>query len=113
MLNLLLCGVATSNVFDGSKPMGDTGLTLKGIPSQAAVGYLTHLEALRYCQVKASRPIGAAHQLPLPAAHRPLPSPPPAMAGRILLQDALGARVGGGIAEPFYSALCSHQRPHP
>ena len=51
LLNLLLSGAATSNVFDGSVPMGDTGLTLRGIPKRSAVGYLTHLEALRYCQV--------------------------------------------------------------
>jgi hypothetical protein len=51
LLNLLLSGGATSNVFDGSVPMGDSGLTLRGIPRRSAVGYLTHLEALRYCQV--------------------------------------------------------------
>jgi len=32
-------------------PMGDSGLTLKGIPSQCTVGYLSQLEALRYCEV--------------------------------------------------------------
>ncbi|CAM9439534.1 unnamed protein product [Phaeothamnion confervicola] len=31
--------------------MGDTGLTLRGIPARTPVGYLSHLEALRYCQV--------------------------------------------------------------
>lgn len=31
LLNLLLTGHATSNVVDGSVPMGDTGLTLKGV----------------------------------------------------------------------------------
>ena len=51
LLNLLLSGAATSNVFDGTVPMGDTGLTLRGIPRRSAVGYLTHLEALRYCPV--------------------------------------------------------------
>lgn len=51
LLNLLLCGEATSNVFDGSIPMGDTGLTLRGVPKRASIGYLTQLEALRYCQV--------------------------------------------------------------
>ena len=51
LLNLLLSGSATSNVFDGTVPMGNTGLTLRGIPKRSAVGYLTHLEALRYCQV--------------------------------------------------------------
>ena len=52
LLNLLLSGAATSNVFDGSVPMGDSGLTLRGIPKRSTVGYLTHLEALRYCQVR-------------------------------------------------------------
>ena len=31
--------------------MGDSGLTLKGIDQQADIGYLSQLEALRYCQV--------------------------------------------------------------
>jgi len=51
LMNLCLCGKASSNVFDGTVPMGDSGLTLKGIASQNPVGYLSHLEALRYCQV--------------------------------------------------------------
>ena len=51
LINLLLSGRATSNVFDGSMPMGDTGLMLKGIVRTNDVGYLTQLEALRYCQV--------------------------------------------------------------
>ncbi|KAK1932386.1 putative ubiquitin carboxyl-terminal hydrolase MINDY-4 [Phytophthora citrophthora] len=51
LLNLLLTGKAVSNVFDGSVPMGDTGLFLHGVPERARIGYLTQLEALRYCQV--------------------------------------------------------------
>jgi hypothetical protein len=51
LLNLLLTGSATSNVFDGSVPMGDTGLMLCGVQERSRIGYLTHLEALRYCQV--------------------------------------------------------------
>ncbi|KAJ0400221.1 hypothetical protein ATCC90586_002820 [Pythium insidiosum] len=51
LLNLLLTGVASSNVFDGTVPMGDTGLVLRGVTERPAVGYLTQLEALRYCQV--------------------------------------------------------------
>ncbi|RLN92001.1 hypothetical protein BBJ28_00019228 [Nothophytophthora sp. Chile5] len=51
LLNLLLTGKAVSNVFDGSVPMGDTGMLLHGVPRRARVGYLTQLEALRYCQV--------------------------------------------------------------
>ncbi|RHY67793.1 hypothetical protein DYB30_008155 [Aphanomyces astaci] len=51
LLNLMLTGRATSNVFDGVVPMGDSGLVLRGVQSRAQVGYLTHLEALRYCTV--------------------------------------------------------------
>ncbi|TYZ59307.1 hypothetical protein PybrP1_001186 [[Pythium] brassicae (nom. inval.)] len=55
LLNLLLTGCAVSNVFDGSVPLGgdgdNSGLTLRGVPERARVGYLTQLEALRYCQV--------------------------------------------------------------
>ena len=57
LMNLLLVGQATSNVFDGSMPFDDSSassndsIMLKGIPARSAVGYLTQLEALRYCQV--------------------------------------------------------------
>ncbi|KAG6610749.1 FAM188A protein [Phytophthora cinnamomi] len=51
LLNLLLTGKAVSNVFDGSVPMGDSGLSLHGVPRRARIGYLTQLEALCYCQV--------------------------------------------------------------
>ncbi|KAF4321120.1 hypothetical protein JM18_003313 [Phytophthora kernoviae] len=51
LLNLLLTGRAVSNVFDGSVPMGDTGLYLHGVSRRARIGYLTQLEALRYCRV--------------------------------------------------------------
>jgi hypothetical protein len=57
-MNLLLTGRAVSNVFDGDVPMTDEAMTggsqlmLRGIVSQPAVGYLTQLEALRYCQVR-------------------------------------------------------------
>ncbi|KAL4100025.1 hypothetical protein PRIC1_007822 [Phytophthora ramorum] len=51
LLNLLLTGKAVSNVFDGSVPMGDSGLFLHGVPQRPRIGYLTQLEALRYCQV--------------------------------------------------------------
>ena len=73
LMNLLLVGQATSNVFDGAMPLGGgstagdvssgsgngsageshiDSLMLKGTPHRAAVGYLTQLEALRYCQVR-------------------------------------------------------------
>jgi hypothetical protein len=51
MVNLLLTGRATSNVFDGSRELGDSGLMLKGVQRQNDIGYLSQLEALRYCQV--------------------------------------------------------------
>jgi hypothetical protein len=52
LLNLLLSGKASSNVFDGMKPLGgESGFNLKGVFKKSSIGYLTHLEALRYCQV--------------------------------------------------------------
>jgi hypothetical protein len=51
MLNLLLTGQATSNVIDGELQLGDSGLRVRGVARRNPVGYLTHLEALRYCQV--------------------------------------------------------------
>ena len=49
LMNLLLTGQAVSNVFDNTmKPSGD--LTCRGIQSRPAIGYLTQLEALRYCE---------------------------------------------------------------
>lgn len=57
LLNLLLCGCAVSNVFDGSMSMGgmsedgDSSLMLRGVPSRPTVGYLSHLESLRYLEV--------------------------------------------------------------
>ena len=51
LLNLLLTGRATSNVLDGEMALGDSGLKLRGVYQRNAVGYLTQLEALRYCEV--------------------------------------------------------------
>lgn len=51
LVNLLLTGKATSNVFDGSIPLGDSGMSLRGVSEKARIGYLTQLEALRYCEV--------------------------------------------------------------
>lgn len=51
LVNMLLTGRATSNVFDGDVPMGDTGLMLRGVAQRPHIGYLTQLEALRYCHV--------------------------------------------------------------
>jgi ubiquitin carboxyl-terminal hydrolase MINDY-3/4 len=48
LLNLLLTGAASSNILDGNISMN--GMMVKGISQRSSVGYLTHLESLRYCQ---------------------------------------------------------------
>lgn len=50
LINLLLTGQATSNTFDNTMSLGD-GLNCYGIQEQPMIGYLTQLEALRYCSV--------------------------------------------------------------
>jgi len=50
LMNLLISGVAASQVHDGTVDMGG-GMHLRGVPRRPDVGFLTHLEALRYCQV--------------------------------------------------------------
>ena len=49
LINLLLTGSATQNVFDGVKDL--CGLKLQGIEKQASVGFLSYLECLRYLEV--------------------------------------------------------------
>jgi len=49
LINLLLTGAATQNVFDGTKDL--CGLQLEGIHSQGTVGFLSYLECLRYLEV--------------------------------------------------------------
>jgi len=49
LINLLLTGSATPNVFDGEKDL--CGLTLQGIQTQSSVGFLSYLECLRYLEV--------------------------------------------------------------
>lgn len=49
LMNLLLTGKATSNVFDGDMFIHE--MKVKGILAQADVGYLTQLESYQYCQV--------------------------------------------------------------
>ncbi|KXJ12642.1 ubiquitin carboxyl-terminal hydrolase MINDY-3 homolog [Exaiptasia diaphana] len=49
LINLLMTGKAVSNVWNLSKAVG--GLELKGIPKQSEIGFLTILEAHRYCEV--------------------------------------------------------------
>jgi hypothetical protein len=50
LINLLLTGQATSNTFDNTMVLGE-GLNCHGIQEQSMIGYLTQLEALRYCSV--------------------------------------------------------------
>ncbi|KAF9601300.1 hypothetical protein IFM89_018410 [Coptis chinensis] len=50
IVNLLLCGQAVPNVFDGRMDLGG-GMFLKGIPSTVEVGFLTLLESLNFCKV--------------------------------------------------------------
>ena len=50
LMNLLLTGQAVSNVFDNTlTPSG--ALTCRGVQSRPAIGYLSQLEAMRYCEV--------------------------------------------------------------
>ncbi|MCL7024347.1 hypothetical protein MKW94_020436 [Papaver nudicaule] len=50
IVNLLLCGKAVANVFDGRMDLGG-GMFLKGIPTNVEVGFLTLLESLNFCKV--------------------------------------------------------------
>ncbi|XP_021285461.1 ubiquitin carboxyl-terminal hydrolase MINDY-3 isoform X1 [Herrania umbratica] len=50
IVNLLLCGQAVPNVFDGRMDLGG-GMFLKGISTNVEVGFLTLLESLNFCKV--------------------------------------------------------------
>lgn len=50
IVNLLLCGQAVPNVFDGRMDLGG-GMFLKGISKNVEVGFLTLLESLNFCKV--------------------------------------------------------------
>ena len=50
LINLLLTGQAVSNVFDNTMTISDD-LQCHGIQSRPAIGYLSILESLRYCEV--------------------------------------------------------------
>ena len=52
LVNLMLTGKATSNVFDGQQDLGD-GLLLRGVSAESPlpIGYLSELESLRYITV--------------------------------------------------------------
>eukprot|EP00743_Colponemidia_sp_Colp-15_P006245 GILK01006719.1.p1 GENE.GILK01006719.1~~GILK01006719.1.p1 ORF type:complete len:652 (-),score=85.85 GILK01006719.1:95-2050(-) len=55
MVNLMLTGKATSNVFDGEQQLqgekGSPAMVLRGIPARGTVGFLTLLERYGYLQV--------------------------------------------------------------
>lgn len=53
LVNLLLCGRASSNVFNGERKLDDSSdaVTLHGIPSQCSVGFLSLFEAYEYLVV--------------------------------------------------------------
>lgn len=51
LVNLMLCGQATSNVFDGVQDLGG-GMVLKGVTvPEVDVGYLSEVEVMRYVTV--------------------------------------------------------------
>ncbi|VVA31746.1 PREDICTED: FAM188A [Prunus dulcis] len=50
IVNLLLCGQAVPNVFDGKMDLGG-GMSLKGVSRPVEVGFLTLLESLNFCKV--------------------------------------------------------------
>ncbi|XP_058769871.1 uncharacterized protein LOC131643624 [Vicia villosa] len=50
IVNLLLCGQAVANVFDGRMDLGG-GMFLKGVSRNVEVGFLTLLESLNFCKV--------------------------------------------------------------
>ncbi|XP_058954761.2 ubiquitin carboxyl-terminal hydrolase MINDY-3 [Pocillopora verrucosa] len=49
LINLMLTGYSVSNVWDSSRTL--SGLELRGVPKQSSIGFLTLLEAHRYCEV--------------------------------------------------------------
>ncbi|KAK8298946.1 hypothetical protein V6Z12_D05G289600 [Gossypium hirsutum] len=51
IVNLLLCGQAVPNVFDGRMDLGG-GMFLKGVSTNVEVGFLTLLESLNFCKIQ-------------------------------------------------------------
>lgn len=41
--------------------LGDSGLVVKGVFQRGAVGYLSHLEALRYCEVRSVESVSGGY----------------------------------------------------
>ncbi|KAK2196356.1 bifunctional Deubiquitinating enzyme MINDY-3-4 [Babesia duncani] len=54
LVNLFLCGQAVSNIFDGRQVLKEANsarVTLKGICNRSEIGFLTEMEATKYCKV--------------------------------------------------------------
>ncbi|KAK1299695.1 hypothetical protein QJS10_CPB13g00597 [Acorus calamus] len=49
IVNLLICGQAAPNVFDGRMDLGG-GMFLNGIPDRVEIGFLSLLESLNFCK---------------------------------------------------------------
>jgi len=50
LINIMLVGVAASNVHDGDRDMGDNFI-LKGIPTKSEIGFLTYFEHFGHFKV--------------------------------------------------------------
>ena len=113
LVNLLLCGYASSQVHDGQIPMGDTGLVLRGVSDTPEIGYLSLLEALRYCTVgeyykTPKYPVwlvaSESHFSVLFSSERKLVlDSPEEMAAKILKRSFAKQDAGGGGFVPVHS----------
>jgi hypothetical protein len=86
-VNLLLCGEAVPNVVDGKMDLGG-GMSLKGIPKNVEVGFLTLLESLNLRKV--------GQYLKCPVRHiRARPTRTDTRASRAAVVSAIGkSRLG-------------------
>jgi hypothetical protein len=50
LINIMLVGVAASNVHDGDRDLGDNFI-LKGIPTKSEIGFLTYFEHFGHFKV--------------------------------------------------------------
>ncbi|XP_032205392.1 ubiquitin carboxyl-terminal hydrolase MINDY-3 isoform X3 [Mustela erminea] len=104
LINLLLTGHAVSNVWDGDREC--SGMKLLGIHEQAAVGFLTLMEALRYCKDMAL----VAPEAPSEQARRVFQTYDPEDNGFIpdsLLEDVMKAL--DLVSDPEYISLMKNK----
>ncbi|XP_031224892.1 ubiquitin carboxyl-terminal hydrolase MINDY-3 isoform X3 [Mastomys coucha] len=104
LINLLLTGHAVSNVWDGDREC--SGMQLLGIHEQAAVGFLTLMEALRYCKDMAL----VAPEAPSEQARRVFQTYDPEDNGFIadsLLEDVMKAL--DLVSDPEYISLMKNK----